>query len=71
MIKPGDPRFYEKERNEKIVALRRQGLELKAIAERYGIGVSRVLKIIQSAETEARKGEHPDAHNRAEDVVRW
>ena len=37
MIKPGDPRFYEKERNEKIVALRRQGLELKAIAERYGI----------------------------------
>ena len=33
-------------RAEKIVALRGEGLSLKAIGERYGIGVSRVSKII-------------------------
>ena len=43
--------FYEK-RDEKIVALRRQGLTLKAIGERYGLGVSRVSQIIQLSELE-------------------
>ena len=43
--------FYEK-RDEKIVALRRQGLSLRAISERYGLGVSRVSKIIQLSENE-------------------
>ena len=39
-------------RDEKIVALRRQGLTLKAIGERYGISVSRVSQIIQLSEME-------------------